>query len=179
MRTVTRRTVVDKIEHCKGANPNPPEITDAFLKLMELGYQIENNGKCLLAKLDEYVMLYSRSSNLLQCYYLGFGHCSVTCSLQDFRDADHIILWQEEQKSMELKEIDRLLYEKEDKEDDEELVVKEQEPKKRGGRAIRVSDEDMDEIINLLKQKVSQSEISRRYGISAPSISYYKKKFFG
>jgi hypothetical protein len=32
MRIVTRRTVVDKIEHCKGANPNPPEITDSIVE---------------------------------------------------------------------------------------------------------------------------------------------------
>ena len=107
---VAKKTILDKIqEFPPGTNPNTEEVTELFLKLHELGYKIENSGKCLFAKQEEYVVMYSRTSDLLQCYYLGYGHDAVKCSLQSFRDTDHIILWQEELKSMTLTESPELL----------------------------------------------------------------------
>jgi len=176
MRTQVKITVLQKIIQCnKGVNPNPEMVTEAFIKLSELGYRIENQGKCLLAKLQEYSVLYSRVSHLFQCYYLGYGHCSVSCSLDDFTDSDQIILWQEQQKSMELKEIDPMML----RDDDEKPKKRVKETNSPNGRPKRLNDEMIEEMIALLKSGVTQSEVSRHFGISTPSVSYYKKKYIG
>ena len=84
-------------------------VTDPILQelcyaLADLGYVLDNQAGGLIWKHEEWRLYFSKGTGQFHCYWCGYGHCAVFCSLLDFRDADHIILWQEEQKSMTLTE---------------------------------------------------------------------------
>lgn len=163
-----RKKIIDKIEEFHpSTNPNLQEVTDLFLRLHELGYKIENTGKCLYAKEDQYVVLYSRQSDLLQCYYLGYGHDAVTCSLQDFRDLDHIILWQEEQKSMTLSESpEYLMYE-------EPPAPREAKAKEPTARP-HMQEKKMDMFLEYYHQGLPDVDIRKATGLSQRTVQKYR-----
>ena len=80
-----------------------PVIKSLVNKLHSTGCKIENQTGGIIFRFPEHwVMYYSKTSGLIQTYYLGYGHCAQICPLQDFRNSDHIILWQEKNKSIEL-----------------------------------------------------------------------------
>lgn len=82
-----------------------PILVDLVTKLHANGWKIENQKTGIIFHSTEnWTMFYSKVAKTIQTYYLGYGHCAQTCSLLSFRDSDHIILWQEKNKSVELTE---------------------------------------------------------------------------
>lgn len=142
-----------------------PLIRSIFTTLGLEGYTLENQPLTVLATLQEWCVLYSKRSRSFQCYYKGYGHCAVSCPLQDFRDADHIYLWVEEQKLVELTEPP----------EDVSYEDRLQHPgvKKRKW----LNDDQIQEIVRLVNNGHTQAEVGRMFGISNATISYYRKKF--
>ncbi len=142
-----------------------PTLIELFTKLGLEGYTLENEGVTILATLDEWCVFYSKRSRVLQCYFKGYGHCFVSCSLQDFRDLDHIYLWIEQQKLVELTEPpEDVTY--------EDGVERPAEKKRKW-----LNDEQIQEIVRLVNNGHPQAEVARMFDISNATVSYYRKKF--
>jgi len=89
--------------------PEKARLIDLDL-VNELYKWAEDNGIEILSEevyfilcMDEFRVVYSRASERLQCYYVGYGHDTVERSLFDFEDLDEILAWIEHSKGMELK----------------------------------------------------------------------------
>jgi hypothetical protein len=81
-----------------------------FDLVKELYEWAQDNGIKILSEevyfmlcMDEFRVVYSRASERLQCYYVGYGHDTVERSLFDFDNLDEILEWIEHSKGMELK----------------------------------------------------------------------------
>jgi hypothetical protein len=142
-----------------------PILIEIFTRLGLEGYTLEHEGLTILATLDEWCVFYSKRSRSFQGYFKGYGHCANTCPLQDFRDADHIYLWIEEQKLVELTEppadIDR-------KDQLNTVNVKSNK---------WLSDEKIQEIVGLVREGYRKADVARMFNVSNPTVSYYCKKF--
>ena len=142
-----------------------PEILDLFTRLHNKGWEVVNQRSTVHAQHGDYICMYSKVSHNIMCYYLGYGHCSVSCSLMDFQDVDHIYTWVEQQKLVELTEPptdvkfeDRL----------EHVGVKKRK---------WLNDDQIQEIVRFVNNGHSQAEVGRMFGISNATVSYYRKKF--
>jgi hypothetical protein len=143
-----------------------PTLIEIFTRLGLEGYTLEHEGITILATNQEWCVLYSKRSRSFQAYYKGYGHCAITCPLQDFRDADHIYLWIEEQKLVELTErpVDT---------DPENNSVHASGAKDRKW----LTQEQIQEIVKLVREGHTKAEVSRMFGVSNPTVTYYCKKF--
>ena len=111
--TGIRRTVQKQIKGSAQCHAiTEPILVDLCIKLDALGFSVDNQQEGVIFKQKEWRIFYSKVTNELQCYYIGYGNCAVFCSLLNFNTADDIIHWSEENKHMTLIEpepiIDRL-----------------------------------------------------------------------
>jgi hypothetical protein len=81
-----------------------PMLVDLVIKCIDQGWQVINQHGGILFTDKDFKMFVSKVSKTVQCYWLGYGHCAVFCPLQDFDDADHIIIWQKQQRLLDLTE---------------------------------------------------------------------------
>lgn len=141
-------------------------VLDIFTRLYNEGWMVYNQTSTVHAQQDSWVLLFSKVSKSFQCYFLGYGHCTVSCSLQDFRDADHIYLWQKEQKLVEPTKPPA---------DEEEEIIPKKDPQNIHKK--RLSPEQVQDLVEELKAGRSQASIARMFGISTTTVSYYRNKF--
>lgn len=142
-----------------------PEIFELFTTLHNKGWKVFNQTSTVHARHGDYICMYSKVSHIIQCYYLGYGHCSVSCPLRDFRDVDHIYTWVEEQKLVELteppseiKHEDQLNY----------VAVK---------KNRWLSPEQVQEVVRLVQSGLTKSQVGRMFGLSNQSVGYHCKKY--
>lgn len=65
-------------------------------------YKIQNEDVYFILHQDEYRVFYSRASQSIQCYYLGYGYDCVTEPIDSFEELEDILEFIEENKEMEL-----------------------------------------------------------------------------
>ena len=80
----------------------PDLAQDLYYWAVEQGYKIEVHELYYIIRDEEYRILYTRYSHVLQCYYLGFGHYAKESSIRNFRSLEEMIKYINKCRKMEI-----------------------------------------------------------------------------
>ena len=98
-------------------NPNTPQekslskislsadfqiIKDLVIVMKESGWSQVSDKFTLIFEKEEARLFYSRRTNSLQLYWVGYGHQQIQAPLDQFKDVQEIILWMDLLNQIEL-----------------------------------------------------------------------------
>ena len=98
-------------------NPNTPQeksnrdislsrdfqiIKDLVIVMKESGWNQISDKFTIIFEKEEARLFYSRRTNSLQLYWIGYGHQQITAPLDQFNQVEDIILWMELLNQVEL-----------------------------------------------------------------------------
>ena len=70
--------------------------------MKELGWNQISDKFTIIFEKEEARLFYSRRTNSLQLYWIGYGHQQITAPLDQFNQVEDIILWMELLNQVEL-----------------------------------------------------------------------------
>jgi hypothetical protein len=83
---------------------------DIVTELLEWGLKnatkVDTEEIYFILKFEEYYVVYSRASERIQCYYVGYGHDAVDKCIWDFENLKEVIEFIEASKDMECRKTD-------------------------------------------------------------------------